>query len=743
MRKLTSLSIQTIAALSVCVVLWAGTIAFIGVRHNNTLEVAKEGEVWLGKDLLAPYDFNVLRDTAEISQEIKNIYKQTPNVIPLSFDDTSKVIAQQHMEFVNAFDTLFAKKKREYLGKLMLPVDSADTSREADSIRKRNQRVLEENDEFQTSDHSRMVTIGKYYIKSFYENHMVLNESAILDGDFSFMYDSKVYSRQQLLNTALLEDISDLYSVEILHGVPDWKSLSASAPWAVDLFQKALPQHPLSTLDISALSDEIDRVKMNVYKEIQKIDTIKTAYKKGDLVVAQGKKVGPEQILAINSLRVKTKDTLLSAEESRRINLANFLLIALVLLGGSAMTSYAATGKTLALRHSLVTISLIGLFGVTVAFAELYIPEYVTIVPLAIAPILMLAFFNRETALLVLLTTAGISSLIVSDGWSFLFRHLLVGVGVVYCMKSIRYWSDFLRLSVLVLALNVCFDVILFLMRLADVGVHALWLLPSVGIQAFLSFLALPFILLFERLYGTLSELRLVELSDINKPLLKNLSINTPGTFQHSLQVANLAEHAAEKIGADSLLVKTGALYHDIGKMQEPEFFIENQAAGKNPHDKLAPVVSAKKIIDHVSHGTSLAKEYRLPQALQRFILTHHGDSRVEYFYQLSLRDDEITRESDFLYPGPPPKSKEEAILMMADAAEASSKSLKAPNEASISDMVDKVINKQIQEGQFRQANISLHEIHQCKSAFKERLNNIHHIRISYPPEAKKSLKDN
>ena len=202
----------------------------------------------------------------------------------------------------------------------------------------------------------------------------------------------------------------------------------------------------------------------------------------------------------------------------------------------------------------------------TVAFAALYIPEYVTIVPLAIAPILMLAFFNRETALLVLLTTAGISSLIVTDGWSFLFRHLLVGVGVVYCMKSIRYWSDFLRLSVLVLALNVCFDVILFLMRLADVGVHALWLLPSVGIQAFLSFLALPFILLFERLYGTLSELRLVELSDINKPLLKNLSINTPGTFQHSLQVANLAEHAAEKIGADSLLVKTGALYHDIGK---------------------------------------------------------------------------------------------------------------------------------------------------------------------------------
>ena len=244
------------------------------------------------------------------------------------------MVAQQHMEFVNAFDTLFVKKKREYLEKLMLPVDSADTSREADSIRKRNQRMLEQNGQFQTSDSSFVVDLGKEYIKSFYENQMVLNESEILDGDYSFMYESKVYSRKQLLNTALLEGISDLYSAQILHDVPGWKSLSASAPWAVDLFQKALPKHPLSTLDISALSDEIDRVKMNVYKEIQTIDTIKTAYKKGDLVVAQGEKVGPEQILAINSLLVKTKDTLLSVEESRRINLANFLLIALVLLGG-------------------------------------------------------------------------------------------------------------------------------------------------------------------------------------------------------------------------------------------------------------------------------------------------------------------------------------------------------------------------------------------------------------------------
>ena len=182
----------------------------------------------------------------------------------------------------------------------------------------------------------------------------------------------------------------------------------------------------------------------------------------------------------------------------------------------------------------------------------------------------------------------------------------------------------------------------------AEVSLRALWALSDVAVQSFLTFLALPFILLFERLYGTLSELRLVELSDINKPLLKKLSNNTPGTFQHSLQVANLAEHAAETIGADGLLVKVGALYHDVGKMTNPQFFIEHQHAGQNPHEQLAPKASAQKIIEHVVQGISIAKEYNLPLALQRFITTHHGDSRVEYFYQKSLQNNEETVASDF-----------------------------------------------------------------------------------------------
>ena len=406
-----------------------------------------------------------------------------------------------------------------------------------------------------------------------------------------------------------------------------------------------------------------------------------------------------------------------------------------VLLGGGIAVSKSATNKPFSIRINVVTISLIGLFCLATVFAEHYIPGHLLIIPLTIAPVVLLAFYERESALVVLLATAGLSAIIVGDSWTFLIRHLMVGVGVIYWVKSIRYWSDFLRLSLLVLGINTGFEILLFMLGGTEISLDTLWVLSDVAVQSFLTFLALPIILLFERLYGTLSELRLVELSDINKPLLKKLSAETPGTFQHSLQVANLAEYAAETIGADGLLVKVGALYHDVGKMNDPQFFIENQHPGHNPHESLTAKTSAQKIIEHVSLGIKIAKEYRLPIALQRFILTHHGDSRVEYFYQISLQEDGETKESDYKYPGPPPKTKEEAILMMADAAEASSKSLQTPNEKSISAMVDKVVDKQMLEGQFRESSISVLEINLCKEAFKSRLNNIHHIRIAYPPD--------
>ena len=734
MQKSKPVSLSGYISLSGCVLLWAVVIAFTSPRHSLVLDTAGRGEIWQGQDLSAPFAFDILRDSTDINQEIAEIKRQFP--IPLFFNDSGSV--RHHIALYNVeFSLLFQEDKKRFGDQLQPSADSSflDISGTISDLYE-SMRNEEVDKEYSSSDSLSMVRFGEEYVRSYYQQHaIVLSPTFSLEGDSRFLLNNKVLSLSQLLAMATFEGKGNFFDQRVCDELPGWKLFCSKNNWAKTMMQNALPKHPLSTLDMGKYRKNSAEVQLDIQRAMFSIDSVKEHYEKGELIVAQGEKVGPDQVQALEILRIKSKDSLLSDAELFRIDLAKFLLVVLILFGGGVAASKSATNKAFSIRLNVVTISLIGLFCLAAVFTELYIPEHPSIIPLVIAPVVILAFYDRESALVVLLATAGLSSIIVSDSWAFLIRHLVVGLGVIYWVKTIRYWSDFLRLSLLVLTINAGFETLLFMLGGTEINISALWVLSDVAVQSFLTFLALPIILLFERLYGTLSELRLVELSDINKPLLKKLSTETPGTFQHSLQVANLAEYAAETIGADGLLVKVGALYHDVGKMNNPLFFIENQHPGQNPHERLAARISAQKIIEHISLGLVTAKEYRLPIALQRFILTHHGDSRVEYFYQKSLQDDEETRESDYKYPGPPPQSKEEAILMMADAAEASSKSLKAPDEENISAMVDKVIDKQLQEGQFREASISIQEINVCKRAFKSRLNNIHHIRIAYPPE--------
>jgi len=736
MQKSKPVSLSGYLSLGACILLWAGIIAFTSPRHSLVLDTARSGEIWQGQDLVAPFAFDILRDSVDINQDVTEIKRQFP--IPLFFNDSASV--RQHIALYNvAFSLLFQEEKRRFLDQLLpSPDSSASDIQGVISAVYESMRKEEAEKQYPSSDSLSMIRFGEEYIRSYYQQYaIILSTTFSLEGDARFLINNKVLALSQLLSMATFEGKDLFFDQAILDGLPGWELFSSKNEWSKAMMENALPKHPLSTLDMGKYRKNSAEVQLDIQRAMLSIDSIKEHYEKGELIVAQGEKVGPDQVQALEILRTKSKDSLLSDTELLRIDLAKFMLIVLILFGGGVAVSKSATNHAFSIRLNIVTTSLIGLFCFTAVFTELYIPEHLSIIPLAIAPVVILAFYDRESALVVLLATAGLSSIIVSDSWAFLIRHLVVGVGVIYWVKTIRYWSDFLRLSLLVLSINAGFETLLFMLGGAEISVDALWVLSDVAVQSFLTFLALPIILLFERLYGTLSELRLVELSDINKPLLKKLSNETPGTFQHSLQVANLAEYAAETIGADGLLVKVGALYHDVGKMNDPQFFIENQHPGQNPHERLTARISAQKIIEHVPQGLVAAKEYRLPHALQQFILTHHGDSRVEYFYQKSLRDDDKTRESDYKYPGPPPQTKEEAILMMADAAEASSKSLKAPDEESISAMVDKVIDKQMQEGQFRESNITIQEISLCKAAFKSRLNNIHHIRIAYPPEKK------
>ena len=248
-----------------------------------------------------------------------------------------------------------------------------------------------------------------------------------------------------------------------------------------------------------------------------------------------------------------------------------------------------------------------------------------------------------------------------------------------------------------------------------------------------LSFLSVFFIYLYEKLFGLVSDVTLLELSNTNTKLLRELNEKAPGTFQHSMQVANLAEAAANEIGANSMLVRTGALYHDIGKMLNPMYFIENQSTGVNPHNDLSPVDSAKIITDHVIKGIELAKKNNLPDRIIDFIRTHHGTSLVYYFYMKEKELNEDVDIKNFNIKGPIPFSKETAILMICDAAEAASKSLKQPSAQSIDDLINKIVEKQKSDNQFINSNITFREIEKIKKVIKRKLMNIYHLRVEYP----------
>jgi putative nucleotidyltransferase with HDIG domain len=257
------------------------------------------------------------------------------------------------------------------------------------------------------------------------------------------------------------------------------------------------------------------------------------------------------------------------------------------------------------------------------------------------------------------------------------------------------------------------------------------------GGNALLLLLASPLIFGYEKLFGLISEVTLLELSDSNAELLKELSFRAPGTFQHSLQVANLAESAISYIGGNALLVRVGALYHDIGKMRHPRFFIENQAGGANPHDELPYDESASIIVGHVKEGIRIARDNKLPEVIIDFIRTHHGDQRVEFFYRSFLRNfpERKVEEEKFTYPGPRPFSKETAVLMMADSVEAASRSLKEYTEENIRNLVEGIIDRQMIHHQFDNANITLKDIANVKRIFIKMLNSIYHVRIEYPKE--------
>ena len=364
-----------------------------------------------------------------------------------------------------------------------------------------------------------------------------------------------------------------------------------------------------------------------------------------------------------------------------------------------------------------------------------YNSDYLYVVPLSVLPIVLKAFFDARLGLFAHVLTVLLLGFIVPNSFEFIYLHIIAGIVTILTVSELYKRAN---IFISVAQITIIYMVTYFAFSIIKEGNASqlnfdYFLMFSAN--GLLSFLSIILIYIYEKLFGLVSDVTLLELSNTNTKLLRELNEKAPGTFQHSMQVANLAEAAANEIGANSMLVRTGALYHDIGKMTNPQYFTENQSTSVNPHNELSPRDSAKIIIDHVIRGVELAKKNNIPDRVIDFIRTHHGTTTTYYFYSKELEmnpDDEIDK-SKFQYKGPIPFSKETAILMMCDAAEAASKSIKEPTAEKIDNLIERIINKQVEDNQFQNSNITLREIELIKKVIKKKLMNIYHVRVEYP----------
>lgn len=412
-------------------------------------------------------------------------------------------------------------------------------------------------------------------------------------------------------------------------------------------------------------------------------------------------------------------------------------IIISTLIFGIMMLFLAFFRKNIFSQNTHITFILLITLLIIIAssIVQNYNVRYLYAVPYCLIPILIRVFFDSRTALFNFLTIILICSFFCEDKFEFVFIQLIAGIGTIFSVADVGKRSKLFVSAMLALLFYISSYVSYHLVKDGGIILSNLESYVPFLISSLFVLFSFPLIYVFEKLFGFTSDFTLLELCDLNYPLLRQLSQKVPGTFQHSLQVANLAEEACYKIGGNALLVRAGAMFHDIGKMTNPRFFTENQVGEVSPHEDLSAKESAKIIISHVINGVELAKANKLPEAIIDFIRTHHGTTTTRYFLYNYKKEheNEVVNEDLFRYPGPIPFSKETAILMMADGVEAASRSLKKYDAVAIDELVDKIINHQINENQFINADITYRDINQIKKIFKKRLMNIYHVRIEYP----------
>lgn len=459
----------------------------------------------------------------------------------------------------------------------------------------------------------------------------------------------------------------------------------------------------------------------------------------GQKIIDRGEIISPETYNILESLRKESIKRNESMGQGRLILGGQILFVGMLML--CFMLYLDLFRKDYYLRKGSLSIlfTLIVFYSVITALMVANNLFNVYIIPYAMLPIIIRVFLDSRTAFLTHVITILICSISLRYPHEFILTQLAAGLVAIFSLRELSQRSQLFRTALLVI---LTYATVYFAFELmtenglsTDFSKLNLRMYTYFIINGILLLFAYPLLFLLEKTFGFTSNVTLVELSNINNDLLRQMSETVPGTFQHSMQVANLAAEAAIRVGAKSQLVRTGALYHDIGKMENPAFFTENQSGGVNPHKNLSYEQSAQVVVNHVTDGLKLADKHNLPKVIKDFISTHHGSGKTRYFY-ISWKNEHPGEEPNdvlFSYPGPNPTTKEQAILMMADAVEAASRSLPEYTEESISNLVEKIIDAQVAEGYFKECPITFKDIATIKTVFKEKLKIAYHTRISYP----------
>lgn len=647
----------------------------------------QKGTPWNHENLVAPFDFAIQKTAEEIDQDRQ---EQLKGIIPYFTYDT--LVGDQKIQLLeNDWNTLIPEATNETNEALSFLKETLATFYSV-GILPRSADTYEElagKDELQKRIGNRVSRIP-------------------IEG---------VYSEKTTYN--LLNETLDKLS-------------EAFPELSEELLQLQPENYIISNLTYDSITTQKERDE-----SLKKVSTTRGLVQAGERIILQGEIVNDERFQVLESLKASYE-----SERGEGINryMVYFGKGTLVLMFSILLFTFLYIYR-IDILDQFSKLSFLLLFFVSMILLAMFINSFprlhIYMVPFAIFPIVIHTFFDSRTAIFTLIIASLITGFYAPNNYEFVLLQVTAGVVAVFSLNKMHRRGHLIMAVLWVLLTYVIIYLALELIFEGTLNTINYKMLQWFGLSSILIVFVFPLVFIFEKLFGFVSDVTLIELSDTNQPLLRKMAEEAPGSFQHSLQIANLSEEIILKIGGNPFLVRAGALYHDVGKIARPEFFIENQAVGINPHDRLNNQKSAEVIIDHVRNGIKLAKKHNLPEALIEFIATHHGTTKAQYFYLKHQEENpqEKVDESMFIYPGPLPRSKEAAVIMIIDGIEAASRSLKEKNLETIREVVNKMIDQKIRDGQLEDSALTFRDIKIIKETLLEKLLNLYHVRIEYPKE--------